>query len=221
MSNPFMQYASGGSSSVTVNSIKPNARSNIIVPLSSLSDVNIIKESLSNGEILSWTDGKWGNIMQTPDTYPFTVLQALSQKNRPNGYAGLDNFSLIPITYIPDLPQSKKTNLSTSLSTLTSGISTINNAIGQSAGIATLDNNSFIPILNIPDIPQSKITNLTTALSTLTYGINLINDEIGNTNGIASLDANGKLNTNDSRRKHDRHYNPTSRSQPNSRIFNS
>ena len=83
--NPFMQYASGGSSSVTVNSIKPNARSNITVPLSSLSDVNIIKESLSNGEILSWTDGKWGNIMQTPDTYPFTVLQALSQKNRPNG----------------------------------------------------------------------------------------------------------------------------------------
>ena len=58
--NPFMQYASGGSSSVTVNSIKPNARSNIPVPLSSLSDVNIIKESLSNGEILSWTDGKLG-----------------------------------------------------------------------------------------------------------------------------------------------------------------
>ena len=60
MSNPFIQYASGGSSSVTVNSVKPNARSNITVPLSSLSDVNIIKESLSNGEILSWTDGKWG-----------------------------------------------------------------------------------------------------------------------------------------------------------------
>ena len=58
MSNPFMQYASGGSSSVTVNSIKPNARSNIVVPLSSLSDVNIIKESLLNGEILSWKDGK-------------------------------------------------------------------------------------------------------------------------------------------------------------------
>ena len=98
--NPFMQYASGGSSSVTVNSIKPNARSNITVPLSSLSVVNIIKESLSNGEILSWTDGKWGNIMQTPDTYPFTVLQALAQKNRPNDYAGLDIFSLIPITNI-------------------------------------------------------------------------------------------------------------------------
>ena len=123
MSNPFMQYASGGNSKVTVNSIKPNARSNIIVPLSSLSDVNIIKESLSNGEILSCTDGKWGNIMQTPDTYPFTVLQALSQKNRPNGYAGLDNFSLIPIINFPDIPQSKITNLSTSLSTLTSGIS--------------------------------------------------------------------------------------------------
>ena len=74
MSNPFMQYASGGSSSVTVNSTKPNAPSNIAVPLSSLSDVNIIKESLSNGEILSWTDGKWGNVMQTSDTYPLTVL---------------------------------------------------------------------------------------------------------------------------------------------------
>ena len=43
MSNPFMQYATGGSSSVTVNSIKPNARSNITVPVSSLSDVNIVK----------------------------------------------------------------------------------------------------------------------------------------------------------------------------------
>ena len=132
-----MQYASGGSSSVTVNSIKPNTRSNIAVPLSSFSDVNVIKESLSNGEILSWTDGKCGNIMQTPDTYPFTGLQALAQKNRPNGYAGLDNFSLIPITYIPDLPQNKITNISSSLSTLTiyqqyiNSISTINNAIGQ------------------------------------------------------------------------------------------
>ena len=87
-----MQYASGGSSSVTVNSIKPNARSIIAVPLSSLSDVNVMKESLSNGEILGWTDGKWGNIMQTPDTCPFTALQVLAQKNRPNGYAGLDNF---------------------------------------------------------------------------------------------------------------------------------
>ena len=76
--NPFMQYASGGSSSVTVNSIKPNARSNIIVPLSSLSDVNIIKESLSNGEILSWTDGKWGNITQTPDTYPYVFIHGFT-----------------------------------------------------------------------------------------------------------------------------------------------
>ena len=122
MSNPFMQYASCGASSVTVNSIKPNARSNITVPLSSLSDVNIIKESLSNGEILSWTDGKWGNIMQTVETYPFSILQALSQKGTANGYVGLDNNSQISTANIPDIPQSKITNLSTSLSTLTSGI---------------------------------------------------------------------------------------------------
>ena len=74
--------------------------------------------------------------MQTPDTYPFTVLQALSQKNRPNGYAGLDNFSLVSITNIPDLPQSKITNLSTSLSTLTSGINLKNNEIGNANGLA-------------------------------------------------------------------------------------
>ena len=49
MSNPFMLYASSSSSSVTVNLIKPNAIYNITVPLSSLSDVNIVKESLSNG----------------------------------------------------------------------------------------------------------------------------------------------------------------------------
>ena len=172
--NPFMQYASGGSSSVTVNSIKPNARSNIAVPLSSLSDVYIQAASLSIGEIISWNGTKWSNIdALTPTTYPFSLFQGLSQKGIANGYAGLDNFSLIPIINIPDLQQSKITNLSTSLSTLTSGISTINNAIGQPAGIATLDNNSFIPILNVPDIPQSKITNLSNAFSTLTSGINL------------------------------------------------
>ena len=80
MSNPFMQYASGGSSSVTVNLIKSNARYNIAVPLSSLSDVNTINESLSNGEILSWTDGKWGNIMQTVETYPFSIYKHYYKK---------------------------------------------------------------------------------------------------------------------------------------------
>ena len=86
--------------------------------------------------------------------------------------------------------------LSSSLSTLTSDISTINTAIGQPVGIATLDNNSFIPITNIPDLPQSKITNLSTTLSTLSSGINLINNEIGSANGTSSLDNNGKLISN-------------------------
>ena len=96
-----------------------------------MDDVNIQANSLSNGEILSWTDGKWGNIAQTPTTYPFSLFQALSQKGTANGYVGLDNNSQIPIINIPDIPQSKITNLSTSLSTLTSGISTLNNEIGH------------------------------------------------------------------------------------------
>ena len=65
--------------------------------------------SLSNGEILSWTDGKWGNIVQTPTTYPISLFQELSQKCMANGYAGLDNFSLIAIASISDSPQSKIT----------------------------------------------------------------------------------------------------------------
>ena len=48
--------------------------------IANLDDVNIQVNSLSNGEILSWTDGKWGNISQ------------------------------IPISNIPDIPQSKITN---------------------------------------------------------------------------------------------------------------
>ena len=104
-----MLYASGGSSSVTVNSIKPNARSNIAVPLSSLSDCEIIKESLADSELLSYnaTTGKWSNITQTPTTYPFSLFQGLSQKGIANGYAGLYSFSHIPITKIPDLHKAK------------------------------------------------------------------------------------------------------------------
>ena len=42
MSNPFMNYSSGsGSANIKVNNIKTDIRSNIVVPISSLSDVSI------------------------------------------------------------------------------------------------------------------------------------------------------------------------------------
>ena len=41
MTSPFLNYSSGGTSNMTVNSIKPNPKGNILIPLSSLSDVPI------------------------------------------------------------------------------------------------------------------------------------------------------------------------------------
>ena len=74
-------------------------------------DVSIVNESLADGEILSFKDGKWSNVAQTPTTYPFSLFQGLSQKGIANGYAGLDNNSQISTSNIPDIPHSKITNL--------------------------------------------------------------------------------------------------------------
>ena len=51
----------------------------VVLELSQLADCNVNNETLVNGEILSFQDGKWGNIRQ------------------------------IPISNIPDIPQSKIT----------------------------------------------------------------------------------------------------------------
>ena len=48
--------------------------------LRNLYDVSIVNESLADGELLSFQDGKWSNIAQTPKTYPFSLFQGLSQK---------------------------------------------------------------------------------------------------------------------------------------------
>ena len=56
-------------------------------------------------------------------------------------YAGLDNNVQVPILNVPDIPQFKITNLTTALSILTSGISTLNNEIGHANVIASLDAN--------------------------------------------------------------------------------
>ena len=137
--------------------------------------MNIIKESLSNGEILSWTDGKWGNIMQTVEIYPSSILQALSQKGTANGYAGLDKNSQILSANIPDIPQSKITKFSISLSTLTSGINLINNEIGHANGIASLDANGK---LNTNQLPSLAIDTVTT-VQTVADRNNLNNVDMG------------------------------------------
>ena len=54
----------------------------VVLELSQLADCNVNNETLVNGEILSFQDGKWGNIAQ------------------------------IPISNIPDIPQSKKNKFS-------------------------------------------------------------------------------------------------------------
>ena len=121
------------------NKITSSSSSTGATYLRNLYDVSIVNESLADGELLSFQDGKWSNVAQTPTTYPFSLFQGLSQKGTANGYAGLDNNSQISTANIPDIPQSKITNLSTSLSTLTSGINLINNEIGHANGIASLD----------------------------------------------------------------------------------
>ena len=52
--NPYLLDFTSGSSDITVNKLKTNYLGNISVPLSSLTDVNIINESLASGELLSY-----------------------------------------------------------------------------------------------------------------------------------------------------------------------
>ena len=132
--------------------------------LKNLYDVSIVNESLADGELLSFQDGKWSNVTQTPTTYPFSLFQSLNQKGIANGYAGLDNNSQISIANIPDIPQSKITNLSTSLSTLTSGINLINNEIGHANGIASLDANGKLNTNQLPYLAIDIVTTVQTII---------------------------------------------------------
>ena len=110
-----------------------------------------------------------------PATYPFSLFQGLSQKVSAIGYAGLDNNVQVPILNILDLPQSKIINLSTTLSTLTSGINLIKSEIGHVNGIALLENNGK---LNTTQILSLAIGTVTT-VQTITDRNNLTNVEMG------------------------------------------
>ena len=91
MASPFMNYGSGSGSntSITINGIKSNIRGDIKVSLSSLTDVNIVKESLAEGEVLQYTNGKFSNVVPTPSTYPLSQFQPLNQKGQASGYCVL------------------------------------------------------------------------------------------------------------------------------------
>ena len=98
-------------------------------------------------------------------------------KKAANGYAGLDNNSQISIANIPDIPQSKITNLLSSLSTLTSGINLINNEIGHANGIASLDNNGKLISSQIPSLAIDTVT----TVQTIPDRNNLNNVDMGDT----------------------------------------
>ena len=71
--NPFLSYGSSGSSDITVNSIRPNIRDNIDVPLSSLPDTFISNVSNHNMLLFSTDDtdsnsNKWKNYSVTGAT---------------------------------------------------------------------------------------------------------------------------------------------------------
>ena len=103
----------------------------VVLELSQLADCNVNNETLVNGEILSFQDGKWGNIAQ------------------------------IPISNIPDIPQSKITNFLSS--------------IGNANGLASLYANGK---LNTNQIPSLAIETVTT-VQTVADRNNLINVDMG------------------------------------------
>ena len=111
--NPYLTNSSSGTSNVKVNNIKPNVLGNVVVPLSSLPDVDIIDVSLASGEVLCYNGTKWSSIQQTPSTYPFSVLQPLSQKGVSGGYCSLDSSTKVPLTNIPTLDHTTLTNIGT------------------------------------------------------------------------------------------------------------
>ena len=64
MSNPFMNtLTSGSSANIKVNNTSPNNFGKISVPLTSLPDVVIDTDAVSNGEVLTYdtTSSKWKN----------------------------------------------------------------------------------------------------------------------------------------------------------------
>ena len=59
MASPFMNYGSGGSTNISVNSIKPNARGNITIGISRLSGVEI--SDLQENQTIKYDGEKWIN----------------------------------------------------------------------------------------------------------------------------------------------------------------
>ena len=59
MTNPFMFYGTGSSSSVSVNGIKPNIRGNVILPLAKLPDCTIANPT--SNQLLVYNGAVWTN----------------------------------------------------------------------------------------------------------------------------------------------------------------
>ena len=55
------------------NKITSSSSSTGVTYLRNLYDVSIVNESLADGELLSFQDGKWSNVIQTPTAYPFSL----------------------------------------------------------------------------------------------------------------------------------------------------
>ena len=126
MTNPFMYYGTGSSSSVSVNGIKPNIRGNVILPLAKLPDCTIANPT--NSQCLIYNGGVWTNedittsgILPIPylNTDHDVLLSNLTDKDILSYNASTtkwNNISTIDLSNIPSLPESKITNLTTDLS---------------------------------------------------------------------------------------------------------
>ena len=162
--NPYLLDFTSGSSDITVNKLKTNYLGNISVPLSSLPDVNIITESLASGELLSYNadSAKWSNIAQTPSTYPFSLFQALSERNQPNGYASLDRNSKILLGYLP--AGYNHTDLSNIGTNTHAQIDTFISSKSQNNGLASLNSDGKLLSSQIPSLSIISVTTVDTII---------------------------------------------------------
>ena len=165
MTSPFLNSGASSNSStsnITVNSIKPNALGNIILPLkttlASLNDTNI--SAPINAQQLTYNSStqKWQN--STPSTFS-TALSALTDC----AVSGLANDNVLYYNSTNSKWENKALQESdiTSLSTDLSACEKTSNK-NSSLGYCPLDINSLVPIANIPSLSESQITNLTTDL---------------------------------------------------------
>ena len=175
MSNPFINVNSNTETTTKVNNISANAFGNIVVPIESLSDVNII--SPTNGQQMTYnsTTAKWTN------TTPASMITALS---------ALTDCSITdPVTnnflqYNGSEWVSQSVTIDTSLASLS------DTSVTSSSNNQGLIYNSIDSKWENKQIDHTTLSNI----GSHTHGqIDTFINSKNSTNGICPLDSNNKV----------------------------